>query len=62
VPDFKERVSFIDLTRMEVPQLIDRLAKLPAHSVNTLVLQIINGKFEIIWPLDAASASFVFPQ
>ena len=30
--------------------------------VNTLVLQIINGKFETIWPLDAASASFVFPQ
>jgi branched-chain amino acid transport system substrate-binding protein len=32
------------------------------NSVNTLVLQIINGKFETIWPLDAASASFVFPQ
>jgi len=32
------------------------------NSVNTLVLEIINGKFETIWPLDAASASFVFPQ
>jgi branched-chain amino acid transport system substrate-binding protein len=32
------------------------------NSVNTLVLQIINGKFETIWPLDAASTSFVLPQ
>jgi branched-chain amino acid transport system substrate-binding protein len=32
------------------------------NSVNTLVLQVINGKFETIWPLDAASARFVLPQ
>jgi branched-chain amino acid transport system substrate-binding protein len=32
------------------------------NSINTLVLQIINGKFETIWPLDAASARFVLPQ
>ncbi len=32
------------------------------NSVNTLVLQIFNGKFETIWPPDAASAQFVFPQ
>jgi branched-chain amino acid transport system substrate-binding protein len=31
------------------------------NSINTLVLQIINGKFETIWPLDAASARFVLP-
>ena len=31
------------------------------NSVNPLVLQIINGKFETIWPLDAASARFVLP-
>jgi branched-chain amino acid transport system substrate-binding protein len=31
------------------------------NSVNTLVLQIINGKFETIWPLDAASARLVLP-
>jgi len=32
------------------------------NRVNTLVLQVINGKFETIWPLDAASARFVLPQ
>jgi branched-chain amino acid transport system substrate-binding protein len=32
------------------------------NSVNTLVLNIITGKFETIWPLDAASTSFVLPQ
>jgi CheY-like chemotaxis protein len=31
--EFKERVNFIDLTRMDVPQLTDRLAKLPAHTI-----------------------------
>jgi len=31
-------------------------------SVNTLVLQVINGKLETIWPLVAASARFVLPQ
>ena len=31
------------------------------NSVNTLVLQIINGKFETIWPLDVASALFKLP-
>jgi branched-chain amino acid transport system substrate-binding protein len=32
------------------------------NSVNTLVLRFINGKFETIWPLDAASARFVLPH
>jgi len=32
------------------------------NSVNTLVLRAINGKFETIRPLDAASARFVLPQ
>jgi branched-chain amino acid transport system substrate-binding protein len=32
------------------------------NSINTLVLQVINGKFETVWPLDAASARFVLPQ
>jgi len=31
------------------------------NSISTLVLQIINGKFETIWPLDVASAHFVSP-
>ena len=31
------------------------------NSVNTLVLQIINGKFETIWPPDVASAMFKLP-
>ena len=29
------------------------------NTINTLVLQIIDGKFETIWPLELASASFV---
>jgi branched-chain amino acid transport system substrate-binding protein len=32
------------------------------NSVNTLVLQIIDGKFEAIWPPDVASTQFVLPQ
>lgn len=31
------------------------------NRVPTLVLQIINGKYETIWPREAASASYVFP-
>ncbi len=31
------------------------------NSVNTLVLQIINGKFETIWPPEVASAQFHLP-
>jgi branched-chain amino acid transport system substrate-binding protein len=31
------------------------------NSVNTLVLQILNGKFETIWPPDVASATFKLP-
>jgi branched-chain amino acid transport system substrate-binding protein len=31
------------------------------NSVNTLVLQIINGKFETVWPPELASAPFVLP-
>ena len=31
------------------------------NSVNTLVLQILNGKFETIWPPDVASATFKVP-
>jgi branched-chain amino acid transport system substrate-binding protein len=31
------------------------------NSINTLVLQIINGKFETIWPPELASARFVLP-
>jgi len=31
------------------------------NSVNTLVLQIINGKFETIWPPDVASAMYILP-
>ena len=31
------------------------------NSINTLVLQIINGKFETIWPPELASAPFVLP-
>jgi branched-chain amino acid transport system substrate-binding protein len=32
------------------------------NSINTLVLQIINGKFETIWPPELASAPFVLPD
>lgn len=31
------------------------------NTVRTLVLQIINGRFEVIWPLETASAQFVPP-
>ncbi len=31
------------------------------NTVRTLVLQIVNGKFEVIWPLDVATAGFVAP-
>jgi branched-chain amino acid transport system substrate-binding protein len=31
------------------------------NSINTLVLQIINGKFETIWPPELASTRFVLP-
>jgi len=31
------------------------------NSVNTLVLQILNGKFETVWPPDVASAIFKLP-
>ncbi|MDM8552227.1 ABC transporter substrate-binding protein [Desulfobacterales bacterium HSG2] len=31
------------------------------NSISTLVLQIINGKFETIWPLDMSSTHFVSP-
>lgn len=32
------------------------------NTVRTLVLQIINDKFEVIWPLDVATAGFVSPD
>ena len=32
------------------------------NSINTLVLQIINGKFETVWPPELASAPFIFPD
>ncbi|MFC1859074.1 ABC transporter substrate-binding protein [Thermodesulfobacteriota bacterium] len=32
------------------------------NSINTLVLQIINGKFETIWPPELASVPFVLPD
>ena len=32
------------------------------NSINTLVLQIINGSFETIWPPDVASAQFTMPN
>lgn len=32
------------------------------NTVRTLVLQIINEKFEVIWPLDVATAGFVPPD
>ena len=32
------------------------------NSVNTLVLQIIDGKFETIWPPEVASATFALPK
>jgi branched-chain amino acid transport system substrate-binding protein len=32
------------------------------NTVRTLVLQIINEKFEVIWPLDVATAGFVPPH
>jgi branched-chain amino acid transport system substrate-binding protein len=32
------------------------------NTVRTLVLQIINEKFEVIWPLDVATAEFVSPD
>ncbi|MCP4104529.1 MAG: ABC transporter substrate-binding protein [Desulfobacteraceae bacterium] len=32
------------------------------NSINTLVLQIINGKYETIWPPDMASATYRFPD
>ncbi|MBN1848918.1 MAG: ABC transporter substrate-binding protein [Deltaproteobacteria bacterium] len=32
------------------------------NTIRTLVLQIINGTFEVIWPLDVASARFVLPD
>jgi branched-chain amino acid transport system substrate-binding protein len=31
------------------------------NRVETLVLQVLKGKFETVWPKDAASASYVFP-
>ena len=31
------------------------------NSVNTLVLQIIDGKFETVWPPDVAWTQFVLP-
>lgn len=31
------------------------------NSLNTMVLQIINGKFETVWPPDLASATFKLP-
>ena len=31
------------------------------NSINTLVLQILNGKFETIWPPDVASKMFKIP-
>jgi branched-chain amino acid transport system substrate-binding protein len=32
------------------------------NSINTLVLQIINGKFETVWPPELASAPFILPD
>ena len=32
------------------------------NSVNTLVLQIIDGKFETVWPPEIASTQFNFPK
>lgn len=32
------------------------------NSIHTLVLQIINGKYETVWPPDKASADFVLPK
>jgi len=32
------------------------------NSINTLVLQIINGKFETIWPPELASTPFILPD
>ncbi|MCW9097305.1 MAG: ABC transporter substrate-binding protein, partial [Ignavibacteriaceae bacterium] len=32
------------------------------NTVRTLVLQIINDNFEVIWPLDVATAGFVSPD
>jgi branched-chain amino acid transport system substrate-binding protein len=31
------------------------------NSVNALVLQIIDGKFETVWPPDVASTQFTLP-
>ena len=48
MPEFKERVNFIDLTRLDVPQLTDRLAKLPTHTIILLYLAYYktpNGTF-----------------
>jgi hypothetical protein len=33
MPEFKERVNFIDLTRLDVPQLTNRLATFPARPI-----------------------------
>ncbi len=32
------------------------------NSINTLVLQVINGRFELIWPPEIASSLFVLPE
>ena len=32
------------------------------NSINTLVLQIINGKFETVWPPELASTPFILPE
>jgi branched-chain amino acid transport system substrate-binding protein len=32
------------------------------NSINTLVLQIINGKFETVWPPELASTPFILPD
>jgi len=32
------------------------------NSVNTLVLQIIDGKFETVWPPEVASTQFALPN
>lgn len=32
------------------------------NSIHTLVLQIINGKYETVWPPDKASADFILPK
>ena len=31
------------------------------NSMETLVLQVIKGKFETIWPPEGASAKYVYP-